>query len=496
MAPEAWWRRAVLYRLDPARFQDSNGKGTGDLQGVVQRLDYLQSIGVDALLLDGHFDSEGLEDLVREASRHHLRVVVAVDPALAQGPRAALLSAVHEWLGAGVAGISLPQTRVADSSAGSYAGAVAAVRQMLQSLPGERVLMSDPVVVPLNPSLALRRGRRGDPAPATRGGQLVIAAALPVASAGVAQLRSALAAANGDTTAETNGVLQFAADPPSASPNAVADAAMLLASRGAAVFDFGDEIGLDLYPTVPNSDAANQGMPVMQWTPSNHTPAPTEGTGKPAAPASSGETEFGAYHPYQAPPRGLSGPMPAPPKVVVDANVPVAPPDPDSLPGFTAGSLSAPPAGTPSLNVTTEDRDPKSVLNAYRQLIGLHHDNATLRNGTQFMLNHDAEGALVWIRRAPAGSRTVANVVVATNLTDRAVTLALDSEIQALGMRPGALRPLFVYSKEALTGETTAHLTLPPHAVLLGEIYHAGSIIDPTAHPVRGRRRSGRRVRR
>ena len=51
MAMEPWWPGAVLYEIDPLSFQDSNGDGFGDLQGIAQRLDYLRSLGVDAMVL-------------------------------------------------------------------------------------------------------------------------------------------------------------------------------------------------------------------------------------------------------------------------------------------------------------------------------------------------------------------------------------------------------------------------------------------------------------
>src|ERR1035437_4225803 len=44
-----WWRHAVLYEIYPRSFQDSNGDGIGDLNGITQRLDYLQTLGVDAI---------------------------------------------------------------------------------------------------------------------------------------------------------------------------------------------------------------------------------------------------------------------------------------------------------------------------------------------------------------------------------------------------------------------------------------------------------------
>ncbi len=46
---EPWWRNAVIYEIYPRSFQDSNGDGVGDLNGIAQRLDYLQWLGVDAI---------------------------------------------------------------------------------------------------------------------------------------------------------------------------------------------------------------------------------------------------------------------------------------------------------------------------------------------------------------------------------------------------------------------------------------------------------------
>jgi len=44
-----WWKHAVIYEIYPRSFQDSNGDGVGDLNGITQRLDYLQALGVDAI---------------------------------------------------------------------------------------------------------------------------------------------------------------------------------------------------------------------------------------------------------------------------------------------------------------------------------------------------------------------------------------------------------------------------------------------------------------
>ena len=46
---QTWWKHAVVYEIYPRSFQDSNGDGVGDLNGITQRLDYLQGLGIDAI---------------------------------------------------------------------------------------------------------------------------------------------------------------------------------------------------------------------------------------------------------------------------------------------------------------------------------------------------------------------------------------------------------------------------------------------------------------
>jgi len=53
----AWWQRGVVYQIYPRSFQDSNGDGIGDLRGIVERLDHLTWLGVDALWLSPIFPS-------------------------------------------------------------------------------------------------------------------------------------------------------------------------------------------------------------------------------------------------------------------------------------------------------------------------------------------------------------------------------------------------------------------------------------------------------
>ncbi len=56
-APGAWWKHALIYQVYPRSFQDSNGDGLGDLNGIASRLDYVQQMGYDAVWLTPMFPS-------------------------------------------------------------------------------------------------------------------------------------------------------------------------------------------------------------------------------------------------------------------------------------------------------------------------------------------------------------------------------------------------------------------------------------------------------
>ena len=49
MTQYEWWRSAVIYQIYPRSFQDSNGDGIGDLQGILHRMDYLNALGIAAI---------------------------------------------------------------------------------------------------------------------------------------------------------------------------------------------------------------------------------------------------------------------------------------------------------------------------------------------------------------------------------------------------------------------------------------------------------------
>ncbi|MFG1175543.1 alpha,alpha-phosphotrehalase [Erwiniaceae bacterium CAU 1747] len=93
-----WWKNGTLYQIYPKSFQDTTGSGTGDISGIINRLDYLQTLGVDALWLtpiylspqvDNGYDvadycaidpaygtMKQFEQLTAEAHRRGLRIVM------------------------------------------------------------------------------------------------------------------------------------------------------------------------------------------------------------------------------------------------------------------------------------------------------------------------------------------------------------------------------------------------------------------------------------
>ena len=67
-----WWRQAVIYQIYPRSFADANGDGIGDLKGIISRVPYLKSLGIDAVwmspfypsaLADGGYDVDDYRDI-------------------------------------------------------------------------------------------------------------------------------------------------------------------------------------------------------------------------------------------------------------------------------------------------------------------------------------------------------------------------------------------------------------------------------------------------
>ena len=60
---DSWWKHAVIYQLYPRSFFDNSGDGNGDLKGISSKLDYFAELGVNALLLNPIYKSNGGYDV-------------------------------------------------------------------------------------------------------------------------------------------------------------------------------------------------------------------------------------------------------------------------------------------------------------------------------------------------------------------------------------------------------------------------------------------------
>ena len=98
MAQTQWWKNAVVDQVYPRSFQDSTGDGLGDIPGIIRRLDYLQTLGIDVIWLSPVYESpqddngydisdyrgifrefgtmEDMETLIREAKARGIKIVM------------------------------------------------------------------------------------------------------------------------------------------------------------------------------------------------------------------------------------------------------------------------------------------------------------------------------------------------------------------------------------------------------------------------------------
>ena len=74
-----WWQTGVVYQIYPRSFMDSNSDGIGDLNGIIQRLDYLSNtLGVDALWISPIFLILSNESILYHyLPKHYINVVQA-----------------------------------------------------------------------------------------------------------------------------------------------------------------------------------------------------------------------------------------------------------------------------------------------------------------------------------------------------------------------------------------------------------------------------------
>jgi oligo-1,6-glucosidase len=59
---EVWWKEGVIYQIYPRSFKDSDGDGVGDLQGVIEKLDYLESLGISMVWMNPIYSSPNADN--------------------------------------------------------------------------------------------------------------------------------------------------------------------------------------------------------------------------------------------------------------------------------------------------------------------------------------------------------------------------------------------------------------------------------------------------
>ena len=61
-ADKKWWKEAIVYQIYPRSFKDSNGDGVGDLRGIIEKLDYIEELGVTAVWLNPIYSSPNADN--------------------------------------------------------------------------------------------------------------------------------------------------------------------------------------------------------------------------------------------------------------------------------------------------------------------------------------------------------------------------------------------------------------------------------------------------
>ena len=95
---QEWWKEEIVYQIYPKSFKDSNHDGIGDIQGIIEKLDYLEDLGVTMLWIcpvyqspmdDNGYDisdyyqihpdfgtMEDIDELIQKAKERHIKIIM------------------------------------------------------------------------------------------------------------------------------------------------------------------------------------------------------------------------------------------------------------------------------------------------------------------------------------------------------------------------------------------------------------------------------------
>jgi alpha-glucosidase len=403
MAAEPWWKHAVIYEIYPSSFQDASGNG--NLKGITERLDYLQSLNIDAIALspiysppsagagytaiDPQFGTmDDFDALMREAGRRNIRVLLGIDLDPAAIHEKAAAESVHFWLNHGVAGFEVYASAVPPAEIHPL---LHDLRKTTDSAVGQRMLVGETSAV--TPAELAKMYGHSDELQLPMDTQFASIDKLDVTA-----FRTRMSEA--ETLLNGNQPLFFFDNPDKPrswgrfsagvddvqSKEAIARilATILLTTRAAAQIYYGQEIGMSGGERFP--------MPWMRKS----------GTGS-------------------------------------------------------------------AINVATEENDPDSLLNWYRRLIALRRSNTALHSGSNVMLNHDAQDALVWMRKPAKPSLDTPAVVIACNFSEQPVTISLKADMKSNGVRGSFLRTI-TRTDHGMGPMDLDALHLAPYGIYIGEV--------------------------
>jgi alpha-glucosidase len=548
-----WWKHAVIYEIYPRSFQDSNGDGIGDLNGITQRLDYLQALGVDAIWISPMYPSpqvdfgydisdyenvdpqygtlKDFDRLVAEAKKRNIRVVLDMvlnhtsdkhkwfiesassrknekrdwyvwsdgkdggkpgqngkpvppnnwvslfggsaweympqtksfyyhkfykqqpdlnwrNPAVEK----AMFGSMQFWLNRGVAGYRLdaiptlfedPQLRDEPETGGTNAqgdpnlkdiytdnlpevhDVIRRMRAMVAKYPGDRVLIGE-TYLPNTAELDKWYG-------GTKKDELQLPMDMIVGFSNkldASMFRTRIS----EVETQVHGsqpLLVFDNHDNIRSWERYGDgehneaiaklvATMLFTTRATALMYYGEELGMVTSTPTRVEDVKD----------------PIGRTGWPKEKGRDGERT-----PMQW-----------------DASAPQS--------GFSTSAKTWLPVASnyKTINVETELRDPKSLLNWHKTLIAMRRDVAALRDGGMVMVDTANQSVLSYVRTAPAGGHAV---VVTLNMTSQPQEISLD--LSPAGVSQKAVRTLLT-NEPSLQGVTTTSMTLAPFASWIGEV--------------------------
>jgi glycosidase len=443
---QTWFKHAVLYQIDTrsfARGTKDPETSVGTLRGITERLDYIHTLGIDAILLEpltaasmptsgssAPIDAElgsvdDFDELSMQASQRGLRILLTLrnpDPAVAR-----------YWLTRGVAGFYIPGS----ANAAADNAAMQTLRKLLPGFVGQRILITDADLSGSGSGSTAKspvNELQLDPA--------ILKLPYPPLTKTAAELRGALEQSQGLFRNGTPIVVTDAANLPHSvnrfsragheAETARLMAAILLLNRSVPVIYAGQELGL----------ASPTGAAVMMpWGkfPEREPEVPVV-TAAPAPvatrPAQDAYAAPERYVPYIAPVKPVTAAKPVPP-------------DPSSAAG--------------------QELDSNSIYSFYRQLIQMRHGKASVRDGDEVLLDYDNVNALVFIRKPANPSLLTPALVVVCNPSSNPLQLSIKQELTELKLRGSFLRTALHLETQGASMNLDP-VSLAPFSVYIGEL--------------------------